>query len=93
MISSFRSKALQAFFETGRTIGIHPPHVARLRLILARLHVAKSARDMALPGLRLHSLKGNLRGYWAVEVSGNWRVIFSFQGQDVVKVDYLDYHS
>ena len=48
--------------------------------------------NMNLPGLRLHKLTGNLEGYWAVEVSGNWRVIFCFQEHAAWDVDYLDYH-
>jgi proteic killer suppression protein len=45
-----------------------------------------------LPGLNLHSLKGRHEGYWAVSVSGNWRVIFKFEGDNAVDVNYLDYH-
>jgi proteic killer suppression protein len=47
---------------------------------------------MNLPGLRLHVLKGRLKGAWAVDVSGNWRVVFRFEGKDAVDVDYVDYH-
>ena len=47
---------------------------------------------MNLPGLRLHPLKGQLKGAWAVDVSGNWRVVFRFAGHDAVDVDYVDYH-
>lgn len=47
---------------------------------------------MNLPGLRLHRLKGRLKGAWAVEASGNWRIVFRFEGQDAVDVDYVDYH-
>jgi proteic killer suppression protein len=47
---------------------------------------------MTLPGLRLHKLEGELSGFWAVDVSGNWRVIFQFEGRDILLVDYLDYH-
>jgi len=47
---------------------------------------------MGLPGLGLHPLKGESRGRWAVEVSGNWRVTFAFDGRDAVDVDYEDYH-
>ena len=47
---------------------------------------------MALPGLRLHPLKGDFEGFHAVDVSGNWRVIFRFAGIDAYDVDYLDYH-
>jgi len=63
-----------------------------LRLILAQLNAATGPGDMALPGLRLHPLKGNLRGWYAVTVSGNWRVVFRFEGSDAADVDYLDYH-
>jgi toxin HigB-1 len=45
---------------------------------------------MGLPGLQLHALKGDLSGYWSV--SGNWRIIFRFEGIDAVDVDYVDYH-
>ena len=48
--------------------------------------------DMALPGFKLHPLKGDLKGRWAVEVSGNWRVTFAFVGADADEVDYEDYH-
>jgi len=59
---------------------------------VARLDAAYEAEDMNLPGLRLHKLTGNFKGFWAVEVSGNWRVIFKFEGHDAHVVDYLDYH-
>ena len=76
----------------GTTAGIKVPHAGRLRLILGRLNVAVEPRDMALPGLELHPLKGDRKGSWAVRVSGNWRVTFTFSGSDVKDVDYEDYH-
>ena len=54
--------------------------------------VSTSARDMNLPALDLHELRGAKRGTWAVKVSGNWRVTFIFLGMDVHRVDYEDYH-
>jgi toxin HigB-1 len=92
MIQFFRHKGLEKFFVSGTTSGIRADHAKRLRLILARLAAAQSPNDMALPGLRLHPLKGPLKGLFAVSVSGNWRVIFRFDGADVVDVDYVDYH-
>ena len=47
---------------------------------------------MDLPGFRLHSLKGPLRGRHAVSVTANRRVTFRFEGADAFGVDYLDYH-
>lgn len=47
---------------------------------------------MDVPGFRLHPLKGDLKGFWSVTVRANWRVIFRFDGEDIVDVDLVDYH-
>jgi hypothetical protein len=47
---------------------------------------------MDLPGFRLHPLKGGLRGFWAVTVRANWRIVWRFDGADAVDVDLIDYH-
>ena len=93
-IRGFRHKGLELFFTAGSPSKVQARHVGRLRLILGRLNVASEPRDMNLPGLRLHPLKGDRRGTWAVWVSGNWRITFVFLGQDVDQVDYEDedYH-
>ena len=60
--------------------------------MLGRLAASVSPQDVNLPGLRLHPLKGRLKGRWSVTISGNWRVTFAFSGKDAVQVDYEDYH-
>jgi len=92
VIKSFKHKGLEKYFTKGSKAGIRPEHAGRLRLVLARLHASREPRDMALPGLRLHALKGGHAGHWAVDISGNWRIVFRFEEHDVVEVDYLDYH-
>ena len=92
MIKGFRHKGLQRFFEKGSRSGIQSQHAPRLRLMLSRLDDATSASDMNAPGWRLHPLKGELKGHWAVWVDGNWRLIFAFEGNDAILVDYRDYH-
>jgi len=92
VIRGFRHKGLRRFFETGSKSGVHAQHVDRLRLVLAQLNAATASRDMDLPGLNLHPLKGERKGTWAVSVSGNWRVTFRFLGKDADDVDYEDYH-
>ena len=47
---------------------------------------------MNIPGYRLHPLKGDLKGFWSVTVSGNWRIVFRFEDGQVVDVDLTDYH-
>jgi toxin HigB-1 len=92
MIKSFRHKGLLRYFDSGNKSGIQPSHAPRIRLILGRLSAAQEPRDMNLPGLRLHQLTGDYSGFHSVQVSGNWRIIFRFEGQDAYDVDYLDYH-
>jgi proteic killer suppression protein len=91
-ITAFRHKGLERFFTTGNKAGIQARHAGRLRLILGRLSVATAPRDMRLPGLDLHELHGPRKGTWAVTVSGNWRITFAYDGHDVYRVDYEDYH-
>jgi proteic killer suppression protein len=67
-------------------------HALKLRDILARLDAAISVVDLDLPGFRLHSLKGGLKGSWAIIVRANWRVIFRFEDGEAWDVDYIDYH-
>lgn len=92
MIRGFRHRGLERFFLSGVKSGIRPDHADWLRLVLGRLAAAAAPRDMDLPGLRLHPLKGKQKGRWSVTISGNWRVTFAFSGKDVVDVDYEDYH-
>ncbi len=47
---------------------------------------------MDAPGWKLHSLKGDLKGQWAIGVDGNWRLTFAFDGNDAILVNYQDYH-
>ncbi len=92
MIRSFRHKGLQRFFETGLKSGIHAAHERRLRLMVSRLDDAAGPKDMDAPGWKLHALKGDLKGHWAVWVDGNWRLTFTFEGPNAILVDYHDYH-
>jgi proteic killer suppression protein len=92
MIRSIRHKGLQRLYEDDDPRGVIAEHVVKLRDILARLDAASTAADMDLPGFRLHPLKGEFKGFWAVTVRANWRVIFRFADGDVLDVDYVDYH-
>ena len=92
MIKTFQHKGLKEFFETGSKAGIQAQHAQKLSRVLLRLDIAKTANDVNLPGWRLHPLTGSLAGHYSVVVNGNWRITFKFEGEDVVLVDYIDYH-
>lgn len=72
--------------------GIQPHHAGKLRVLLTTLNNAKHKNDMNAPGWKLHNLTGELAGHYSVTVNGNWRLIFTFQGEHANLVNYLDYH-
>jgi proteic killer suppression protein len=92
MIRSFKHRGLRRLFLRGDRKQVRADQLNRIEDILARLNVADRAEEMALPGYRLHPLKGDLQGFWSVTVSGNWRIIFRFEEGDALDVDLIDYH-
>ena len=92
MIKIFKHKGLENLFYTGSKKGIEPQYAQKMLDILDRLDAAKEIIDMDFPGSYLHQLKGKMKGLWAVKVSGNWRIVFSFKEGNAYDVDYTDYH-
>jgi len=89
MIKSFAHKGLEKFFLTGSKAGIRTDHASKLARQLAILNMATDPKDMDIPGWKLHRLT---TGHWSIWVNGNWRLTFSFEGEDAEIVDYQDYH-
>ncbi len=79
-------------FERGDASRIGPDLASHVALVLADLDDARKPSDLDLPGYRLHPLKGALKGFWSISVSGNWRMIFRFDDSDAYDVDLVDYH-
>jgi toxin HigB-1 len=92
MIVSWQHKGLKKFFETESKAGICAEHAKRLKVLLQLLNAAKGAEQMNLPGLDFHKLIGNKKGFYSIAVRANWKIIFKFDGENAVLVDYLDYH-
>ncbi len=92
MIKTFSHRGLEDFFYDGTKRGIQAAHAQKLADILDRLDAAQEVTDMRYPGSDLHQLKGTMKGFWAVKVSGNWRVVFTFKEGNAYQVNYLDYH-
>jgi proteic killer suppression protein len=92
MIKSWKHKGLRLFFQTGVTRGIQTQHQIKLKIILQLLDAAIQPEDLDLPGMRFHKLIGDLKNHYSVAVNRNWRVIFAFDGNDAILIDYLDYH-
>jgi len=91
-IESFRHKSLKRFFENDDGRKLPADMLERIRAILTLLDSARAVEDLDRPTLKLHALKGDLKGFWAVTVRANWRIVFRFENGDARDVDFLDYH-
>lgn len=92
MIKSIKHKGLKRLYEDGDARSINGNLRQRIEEILSILDAATTIEEANIPGYRLHQLTGNLRGYWSVRVSGNWRIIFRFEEGFAEDVDLVDYH-
>lgn len=91
MITSFRSKVLKQFAETGVASKLPVRNADRVRRQLVALDAASEPDQMNVPGWFFHGLHGKPQR-WSVRVTGNWRITFGFEAQDAVAVDLEDYH-
>ncbi|OBQ84646.1 MULTISPECIES: type II toxin-antitoxin system RelE/ParE family toxin [unclassified Mesorhizobium] len=92
MIKSFKRKALQRFFETGKARGLSVQDDKRVARILRALEAAARPQDMDLPGYHFHGLAGQDKGRYSVRVTGNWRITFGWDGEDATDIHLEDYH-
>jgi len=92
MILNIRHKGLRVFWEKGETRRLNQNWLDRIDRIMNALDQAQTPADMDLPGFRLHMLRGDYQGFYAADVSGNWRIVFRFEGNDTTDIDLTDYH-
>ena len=92
MIASIQHKGLRLLWTKNDASRLPATQVRKIRNILILVHAAEKVEDLNFPGAGLHPLKGDLKGYFAVTVTGNYRIIFEFENGNAYLVDYLDYH-
>jgi len=92
-VRSFRHRGLRRLYEQGDSKGLAPEHVKKLTNMLTLLDEAQEPKNMGVfPGWRLHPLKGDMKGFWSLTVTGNWRLVFRMESGDAHDVDLTDYH-
>jgi toxin HigB-1 len=92
MIESFRHKGLRRFYQDDDGRKLPPDMLERIRDIMTALEAADTLESLNRPSLNLHPLKGELKGFFAVIVRANWRIIFQFSEGKASDLDFLDYH-
>lgn len=94
-LAGFRHKGLRQFYEDDNPKGLSAAIADKLRKLLFALETAQSLEQVGrFPGWKLHPLKGDLRGFWSLTVTGNWRVIFRYDQttNTASEIDLIDYH-
>jgi toxin HigB-1 len=92
VIKSFRNKALDNLYHGGGGKGLPAQFVPKIRRVLLAIDQAHVPEDLSQPGFGMHALTGDLAGFWSITVTRNWRIVFRFEGQDAIGVDFVDYH-
>ena len=67
----------------------------KLSKLLFALETAAAIDELGrFPGWELHPLKGELKGFWSLTVTGNWRLIFRHDEETNTArhIDLVDYH-
>ncbi|HIT45035.1 MAG TPA: type II toxin-antitoxin system RelE/ParE family toxin [Candidatus Aphodovivens excrementavium] len=93
MIRSFADKETERLFCDGVSKRLPPDVVARALRKLDMIDSAYRPEDLRVPpGNRLHVLKGDREGFYAISVNAQWRICFRFEGEDAFDVEICDYH-
>ncbi|MEX2594457.1 MAG: type II toxin-antitoxin system RelE/ParE family toxin [Anditalea sp.] len=94
MIKSITHKGLKNYWTKGDESKLPSSMVKKIRIILDLLNdVSIVPQDFEpFKNLRIHPLKGTLKGFWSLGVTGNWRIIFKFENGNAYEIDLLDTH-
>jgi toxin HigB-1 len=80
------------YYEEGKGTKLPAVQLPKIRRLLSMLDAVTSEEDIKRLGNGIHQLKGDYAGFWAMSVTGNYRIVFRFEAGDVHDIDYLDYH-
>jgi proteic killer suppression protein len=93
VIKTFADKRTSDLFTKGKVRGFPPDVLQRAIRKLEYVDLASRLEDLRVPpGNRLHALKGDRDGQYAIAVNDQWRVCFRFEDGDAYDVEICDYH-
>ena len=92
MIESIRHKGLLLYYTEGTGAKLPANQLAKLSRLLDALDAVSSEEDIKQLGSGIHKLTGNLKEFWSIKVTANYRIIFRFEDGNIHDVDYIDYH-
>ena len=88
MIKTFKDKGLAELWSSGKTAKID----ARILVRLDRVDVVTTLKELGTIGFNFHALKGFEPTRYSIHVNGPWCLRFDFDGEDVLQIDFEQYH-
>jgi len=96
VIRNFANKIAIDIWETSASKSLPPEFWIRAKALLTIMHATSDMNDLKIkgqpPNIRLHKLKGDRKGQWAITVNARWRICFTFADGDAFDVELVDYH-
>jgi proteic killer suppression protein len=93
MIKTFADKHTWEVYVKGKSKRIAPDIIKRAIRRLEYIDLATCLGDLKVPpSNRLHALKGDRKGQYAISINDQWRICFNFDEGDAYDVEITDYH-
>jgi proteic killer suppression protein len=93
MIKTFADKHTWEVYVKGKSKRMAPDIIKRAIRRLEYIDLATCLNDLKVPpSNRLHALKGNRKGQYAISINDQWRICFKFEKGDAYDVEITDYH-
>ena len=92
-IRNFVHKSLKRLYLEDSSKGLPPDAVDKLRAMLTFLQDMSDPEMLRVfPLWKAHKLTGSRKDVWSLHVTRNWRLTFRIEGEEIVDVNYEDYH-
>jgi len=86
-------KGIRRLFLRDDPKGVPAAALDKLRKMLAFLQDMETADELrTIPVWKAHQLTGDRKGTWSLQVTRNWRLTFGVDGEEIIDVDFEDYH-
>jgi len=92
MIESINHKGLRLYYEEGLESKLPSEQLSKIKRIFDALDAVANEKDIKALGSGIHKLSGNMKDFWSIKISANFRIVFRFEAGNIHEVYYLDYH-
>lgn len=95
MIKNIKTKKLREYWKKGRRLDLPPKAARKVERILSQMEKIETKGELLdafkTPGFNLRPYyERNYDDDWEIRVSGNYRILFRWDGIDIRDIEYTD---